>query len=63
MVNGLALSIGASVGEGVWPDDGHTVKELIRRADAAMYADKADNRRELTAARLPGAHVTAPPSG
>ena len=63
VVDGLAVSIGASVGGGVWPDDGSTVKELIRRADAAMYADKADNRRELTAARLPDAHVTAPPSG
>jgi diguanylate cyclase (GGDEF)-like protein len=62
-VNGLALSIGASVGGGVWPDDGHTVKELIKRADTAMYADKADNRRELTAARLPDAHLTTPTPG
>jgi diguanylate cyclase (GGDEF)-like protein len=52
-VNGHELTVGASVGGGVWPDDGHTVKELIRRADAAMYLDKADNRRELAAAPTP----------
>jgi diguanylate cyclase (GGDEF)-like protein len=61
-VNGLALSIGASVGGGVWPDDGQTVKELIRRADAAMYADKADNRRELTAVRLSSSSAVHPPA-
>jgi diguanylate cyclase (GGDEF)-like protein len=63
VVNGLELSIGASVGGGVWPDDGHTVTELIRRADAAMYADKADSRRECTAARLPDPHLTTPAPG
>jgi hypothetical protein len=39
------------------------MNRLSTEKRAAMYADKADNRRELTAARLPGAHVTAPPSG
>ena len=39
------LSIGASVGGGVWPDDGHTVTELVSHADAAMYQDKARSRR------------------
>ncbi len=39
------ISIGASVGGGVWPDDGGTVAELARQADAAMYEDKARGRR------------------
>jgi diguanylate cyclase (GGDEF)-like protein len=41
----VAISVGASVGGGVWPGDGGTVAELARHADAAMYADKARGRR------------------
>jgi diguanylate cyclase (GGDEF)-like protein len=41
----LAISVGASVGGGVWPDDGRTVSELVRHADAAMYDEKAKGRR------------------
>jgi len=44
-VNDITVSVGASVGGGVWPDDGKTVKELVRHADAAMYVDKANSRR------------------
>jgi diguanylate cyclase (GGDEF)-like protein len=44
LVNEIAISVGASVGGGVWPDDGDTVKELVRHADAAMYVDKARSR-------------------
>jgi diguanylate cyclase (GGDEF)-like protein len=45
MVNEITVSVSASVGGGVWPDDGHTVTELVRHADAAMYEDKAQSRR------------------
>ena len=45
MLGDVAISIGASVGGGVWPDDGRTVTELVRHADAAMYQDKAELRR------------------
>jgi diguanylate cyclase (GGDEF)-like protein len=41
----VSVSISASVGGGVWPEDGDTVRELIRHADAAMYRDKASGRR------------------
>lgn len=57
-VNGIAISVGASVGGGVWPEDGYTVSDLVRRADAAMYEDKARLRREhmlLSGARAHGA--------
>jgi len=41
----LSASVGASVGGVVWPEDGRTVNQLVRRADAAMYQDKAEHRR------------------
>ncbi len=41
MLGDVSLSLSASVGGGIWPDDGRTVAELIRHADGAMYQDKA----------------------
>jgi diguanylate cyclase (GGDEF)-like protein len=41
----ITISIGASVGGGLWPQDGRTAQELVRHADAAMYEDKAKGRR------------------
>jgi hypothetical protein len=40
----------------VWPEDGRTASELVRRADAAMYEDKAEHRR----ATLERRHERAP---
>jgi diguanylate cyclase (GGDEF)-like protein len=37
----VSVSLGASVGSGIWPENGRTVAELVRHADAAMYEDKA----------------------
>jgi diguanylate cyclase (GGDEF)-like protein len=45
MLGEIAISVGASLGGGVWPDDGGTVADLARHADAAMYEDKAKGRR------------------
>jgi diguanylate cyclase (GGDEF)-like protein len=45
MLGELVISVGASIGGGVWPDDGRTVADLVRHADAAMYEDKAKGRR------------------
>jgi diguanylate cyclase (GGDEF)-like protein len=42
------ISVGASIGGGVWPNDGSTVTEVVRHADAAMYLDKARRRRTPT---------------
>jgi diguanylate cyclase (GGDEF)-like protein len=44
VLDGMTISVGASVGGGIWPDDGQTVTELIRCADAEMYSDKANSR-------------------
>jgi diguanylate cyclase (GGDEF)-like protein len=46
MLGDVAVSISASVGGGLWPEHGRTVRELVRHADAAMYQDKAERRRQ-----------------
>ena len=50
MLGNVAVSIAASVGGGVWPEDGRTVKDLVRHADAAMYEDKAKGGHSPVAA-------------
>jgi diguanylate cyclase (GGDEF)-like protein len=52
VVDGIQLSVGASVGGGIWPQDGRTVTDLVRHADAAMYVDKAESRRESDGVRV-----------
>jgi diguanylate cyclase (GGDEF)-like protein len=38
------LTVGASVGVALFPDQGRTAGELLARADAAMYADKSSRK-------------------
>ena len=45
LLDEITVSVGASVGGGVWPGDGDTVVDLVRHADAAMYVDKARSRQ------------------
>ncbi len=45
LLGAIPTTISASVGGVIWPEDGPTVNELVRRADAAMYQDKAERRR------------------
>jgi diguanylate cyclase (GGDEF)-like protein len=40
----VPVSIGVSIGGVVWPADTHSVNELVRRADAAMYREKAEHK-------------------
>jgi diguanylate cyclase (GGDEF)-like protein len=49
VVGGEQISLSASVGGGLWPEHGPTVTELVRHADAAMYADKARRRPQTPA--------------
>ena len=45
VIDDALLTVNASVGGGLYPEDGESATELVRRADAAMYSDKARNRR------------------
>ncbi|MFT6395772.1 MAG: diguanylate cyclase (GGDEF)-like protein/PAS domain S-box-containing protein [Bradymonadia bacterium] len=44
IIQGHTIHIGTSVGITVFPDDGATPEDLIRRADIAMYRAKTDGR-------------------
>lgn len=40
-LNGQVVQVGASLGIALFPKDGHDARELMKRADIAMYAAKA----------------------
>jgi diguanylate cyclase (GGDEF)-like protein len=44
LLGGEPVSLSASVGGGIWPEDGYAVKDLVKHADAAMYRDKTERR-------------------
>lgn len=44
MINGVSLTIGCSIGVAIAPINGETSDELVRNADLALYAAKADGR-------------------
>ncbi len=47
VVDSHELHVAASVGISLFPEDGHSPDELIRRADAAMYAAKREGHEPL----------------
>jgi diguanylate cyclase (GGDEF)-like protein/PAS domain S-box-containing protein len=42
LTKGDDVSVGASIGTAIFPSDGTTWEELVKNADAAMYAEKAN---------------------
>lgn len=43
-INDLTIPVSGSVGYSVYPDDGHTIDELIAQADMAMYEIKKEKK-------------------
>jgi len=54
--NGVVVSVGASVGQAVYPHDGIELEQTLRAADQSMYANKA-TRTDLRT------HPHGPPRG
>lgn len=50
-VAGREFQVGASIGISLFPRDGHTIQELIRKADAAMYRAKERGRDGVAPSR------------
>lgn len=44
LIDGHLISIGASIGVAIYPDDGHDPESLLAAADSALYGAKQDGR-------------------
>lgn len=55
LIGGQAVSVGASIGIAMYPNDGDEAELLIKRADEAMYVAKGQGKnRYFSASTLPG---------
>ena len=54
LVPGGVADVGASIGVALWPEDGDTVKAVLRRADAALYMSKDKGRGRVSFAAMSG---------
>ena len=53
-VDGQRLSLGASIGTAVYPQDGASAEDLLCGADQAMYAEKNEGRSQVAPVLGPG---------
>lgn len=51
--NGNLLQVGVSIGFAIYPDDGSSIDELMRVADANMYHEKQKNKKRPTSIQSP----------
>lgn len=47
LADGMELYVGASIGIGMFPDDGNTATDILRNADAALHQAKAQGRNRF----------------
>jgi diguanylate cyclase (GGDEF)-like protein len=59
--HGLSIQLTASIGVATFPDHARTATELIRAADFAMYAAKAQGRNEVCLADRTSTDPSVPP--
>jgi len=59
VVDGTRITGPASIGTAVYPVDGRNCRDLIARADVAMYGAKADRKFSAGSRVPPGGHGTA----
>lgn len=58
---GHSLTLGASVGVALAPDEGREAQQLLQLADARMYEAKARQRKQVAPAASPSGEVGKPP--
>ncbi|MDF2536114.1 MAG: diguanylate cyclase, partial [Bacillales bacterium] len=47
-LEGKFANVGCSIGIAVWPLDGGTVEEILKKADKALYVSKSSGKNRLT---------------
>lgn len=52
-VDGSSLTVSSSVGIALYPEDGRTAQELLKRADLAMYAAKQQKKGVVLHSQMP----------
>lgn len=57
MIDGVAVSVGASAGVAQWPTDGVDAEALFAFADRALYQAKAETREQRVAHEAPAGHA------
>ena len=60
-IDGNSVPVGASIGISRFPDDGSTFEEMIKKADAAMYAAKKAGRNTFRFYKNQGQDKSGPP--
>ena len=52
-VEGASVRVSSSIGIALYPEDGHSARDLLRNADRAMYAAKQQKKGFLLYSQVP----------